>query len=356
MNRNTKFVLLVVLFATAVVGLSWSFIGSRKEAGQEEQAEKPIAAPSPVTRQNGQLIVTVNPDEQQRNGIRTASLEAISHRQELQTTAVVLPVQDLINLRNGYVSANAQLQKAKASLDVSQREYERLNALYKDERNASAKAVQAAQGVLQSDQATINAAEDAVFLEQNNIRQQWGETVARWLVAGSPEFERIVRQQDLLIQITLPPGTTQGKAPASASLQTVEGKLLQARLVSPFPRLDPRIQSPSLLYLTAKQPGLVPGLNLAVLLPSGPVLRGVMVPANAVVWWEGKAWAYVQMSVNQCSRREVPTQMPVNGGWFVPISKEANPTFRPGEKVVINGAQQLLSQEFSSQTQIGDTD
>jgi hypothetical protein len=355
MSRNMKFLVLMLLIAIAVVGLIWAFLGSRKEAGKEEQAEKPIATPSRVTTQNGLVVVTMNPDEQQTNGIRVASLEVTSRRQEFQATAVVLPVEDLINLRNGYVSAHAQLQRAKASLDVSQREYERLNGLYEDEQNASAKAVQAAQGAMQSDQVTLKAAEDAVFLDQNNIRQQWGDVIARWLVAGSPEFERIVRQQDLLVQIMLPPGK-QGPAPASASLQTAQGELLNARLVSPFPRLDPRIQSPSFLYVTAHHAGLIPGLNIAVPLPSGPVLQGLVVPADAVVWWEGKSWSYEQVSANQFSRREVPTQIPVKDGWFVPSTNEANPTFKPGDKVVVNGAQQLLSQEFHSQTQAGETD
>lgn len=356
MNRNWKFILLIVLIAIAVAGLTWTFLGSRKHAGEKEEAEKPIAAPSPVTSENGQTVVTMKRDEQQRNGIRTATLELISRRQEFQATAVVLSVQDLISLRNGYVSANAQLQKAKASLDVSQREYERLNALYRDERNASAKAVQTAQGILQSDQATLKAAEDAVFLDQNNIRQQWGDIVARWILAGAPEFERIIRQQELLVQITLPPGT-QGTAPASASLQTAHGKSLNARLVSPFPRLDPSIQSPSFLYVAASQPGLIPGLNLAVLLPSGPVLQGVTIAANAVVWWEGKAWAYVQLSPDQFSRREVPTQFSINEGWFAPVTTQGNPVFRPGEKLVIDGAQQVLSEEFRSQTQtVGERD
>ena len=355
MSRNTKFILLIVAIAIAIIGLTWAFLGSRKGAGKEEQAEKPIAAPSRVTAHNGLVIVTMTPEDQQRNGIETVSLQVISRRQEFQATAVVLPVQDLIILRNEYVTADAQLQRAKASLEVSQHEYERLNLLYQNERNASAKQVQAAQGTMQSDQATLGAAQDAVSLNQNAIRQQWGDVVAHWIIGGSSEFDRIVRQQDMLVQMTFPPGTN-GPAPASATLQTASVKLLTARLVSPFPRLDPRLQSPSFLYLTANQPGLVPGLNLAALLPSGSPVQGIVVPANAVIWWEGKPWAYVQLSGNQFSRREVPTQTPVEKGWFVPIASKPNPAFKPGDKVVIAGAQQLLSQEFSSQLQTGDTD
>jgi hypothetical protein len=273
MSRNARFLVLMVVIAAAIVGLVWAFLGSRSKTGEEEKGEKPIAALSRVTMQDGAVVVTMKPDEQQRSGFRTAALRLISRRQEFQATAVVLPIQDLINLRNGYVTANAQLEKAKAAFNVSQREYERLNNLYQNERNASAKAVQAAQGAMQSDQAAVNAAQDSVFLEQNNIRQLWGDALARSLLACSPEFDRVVRQQDLLVQITLPPGA-QGGAPATASLQTVQGKLLKAHLISLLPRLDPRIQSPSFLYVTAYQPGLIPGLNLAVMLPLRPDFAG----------------------------------------------------------------------------------
>lgn len=354
MTRSNKFLLLIVFAAIVLVGLFRAFLGARKEAGKEEEPQKTSSASTRVTAQGGFAIVTMKTDEQRRNGIRTSPLEAISRRQEFQATAVVLAVQDLINLRNEYVSANAQLQKAKASLQVSEREYDRLNRLYKDDRNASTKAVQAAEGAMQSDQVSVKAAEDAVFLQQNIVRQQWGDVIARWLIAGSPEFERLVRQQDVLLQITLPPGPL-SKPPASASLQTAEGKFLTARFVSPFPRLDPRIQSPSFLYVTAKGPELIPGLNLEILLPSGPAMPGVVIPANALVWWEGKAWVYLQLSLDQFSRREVVTQFPVSGGWFAPTVPRS--AFRPGDKLVIDGAQQVLSEEFRSETQtVGEKD
>ena len=350
MSPNKRSVLMVTLLAIVIVGVIWVFRGSRKEDAEEEQAEKRTAATSGVSIANGASVVAMKPDEQQLNGIRTAPLELILRRKEFQATGIVLPIQDLISLRSEYIAASTQLEKARASLDVSQRAYERLNTLYKDEHNASAKAVQAAQGVLQADQASVKAAEDTVFLDENNIRQQWGDVIARWLFRHSPVFDRIVRQQDVLVQITFPPGTI-GAVPASASLQLVQGKLLNARLVSPFPRLDSRIQSPSFLYVTPGQPGLIPGLNLTVLLSSGPLWRGVTVPANAVVWWEGKAWAYVQLSTTQFSRREVQTQFPVNEGWFAPITTHPKSAFKPGDKLVVNGAQQMLSEEFRSQTQ-----
>lgn len=341
-----------VLVVTAVVAIFvWVALAGRKEAGIEADREKPIKTPPRVATKNGEIVITMDTAAQAINGIQVVPLVMTARKQEVRATAVLLPMQDLITLRTNIVSAKAQVEKAKAALDVSRRDYERLNSLYQDERNASAKSVQAAEGTMRSDQAALRAAEDALSLNENSVRQQWGDVIAGWLIAGSAPFERLVRQQDLLIQATLPPGT-QATAPSSASLQTSDGKLLTARLVSSLPRLDPRLQSPSFLYTTTNTAGLIPGMNLVMLLPSGPLVQGVQIPRDAVVWWEGRAWAYAQVAPDQFARHEVPMQVPADAGWFVAFDRGWGP-FKPGEKIVVRGGQQLLSEESRAQIQVG---
>ena len=352
MNTSLKRVLWIVALAAGVAIFVWVAIAGRNEAGAEAEREKPIKAPSRVSTQNGEVVVKMGTAEQRNNGIQVGSLKSAARKQELRATAVILPMQDLTALRNNYVSSKAQVNKAKAALDVSRRDYERLSSLYRDERNASAKSVQAAEGTMLTDQTSLQAAQDALFLTENGIRQQWGDVIARWLFSGSPAFDRLVRQQDLLIQATLPPGT-KAAVPSSALLQTSEGKLLAARLVSPLPRLDPRLQAPSYLYTTPNRAGLIPGMNLVMLLPSGPLVQGIQMPTDAIVWWEGRAWTYVQVARDQFARREVPTNAPTNEGWFVAMNPQTQTAFKPGDKVVIRGGQQLLSEEFRAQVQVG---
>lgn len=98
--------------------------------------------------------------------------------------------------------------------------------------------------------------------------------------------------------------------------------------------------------MTPATPDLVPGMTLVVLLSTGPLARGVVVPSNAIVWWQGKAWSYVQIAPNRFARREVPTETPVSNGFFAAAG------FAPGEKVIVRGGQQLLSEEFRSQIQV----
>ncbi|MBI1929785.1 hypothetical protein HYR99_36740 [Candidatus Poribacteria bacterium] len=101
----------------------------------------------------------------------------------------------------------------------------------------------------------------------------------------------------------------------------------------------------SFFYHTPQTPGLLPGMNVLAYLPAGPPVEGVIVPASATVWWQGKAWAYMQKEPERFVRREVSTEAPVKDGWFV--AKD----FSAGARLVVSGAQLLLSEEFHSQIQ-----
>lgn len=349
MSKKSKSALVIVAVVVIVITLVWAFLASQKERTTEARRERPIEARSHLAVQNGEVIVKMAPADQQQNGIAIAPLTPVSRRRELQATAVVLSTQELNDLRSRYVSAKAQLQKAQAGVEVSREEFQRLQGLYLHERNASVKAVQAAEGTMRADEAVTKAAQDAVFLTESDVRQRWGATIATWLLDGSPEFDRLARQQDLLIQAT-PQSVTGIAAPPIASITTAQGKIVSARLVSRLPRLDPRFQAPSFLYVTPSNPNLIPGMSLIVLLPSGTPVHGVVLPRDAIVWWNGRAWAYMQTVSNQFVRREVSTEMPIPNGWFTAKG------FSPGEKVVVTGAQQLLSEEFRSRLQGGGED
>ena len=102
----------------------------------------------------------------------------------------------------------------------------------------------------------------------------------------------------------------------------------------------------SLFYrVSAQTTGLLVGMNLLAYLAVGPTIRGVIVPTSAVVWWQGKAWVYLQRGQDRFARREVPAESPLQDGWFVVNG------FSGGDHVVVKGAQLLLSEEFRGQIQ-----
>jgi hypothetical protein len=352
--------------------MHWNSGFPRNDPRKEEPARKATSA----SVQNGETIVTLDKAAQTKSDIIVASLKAIAHRQELRAYGRVLELQGLVNLRknlidarknlvdlrNAYAEANAQVEKAKVNLDVSKNEYERLKALYEDNRNISEKALQAQEGKWRSDEDKaraaqeasdsaekgVKAAEDLLEVLKDSVRQQWGNVLANWLFEAPPAFRRLIQQEDLLVQITLPSGERIEPIPETVAIEAAPGLSALAKLISPAPRTDPLLQGISYFYLAPAQPtGLLPGMNVIAYMPVGSEVKGVLVPASAVVWWQGKAWAYERKDGGQFARREVPTEDSIAGGYFV------SKGFKPGDQIVVRGAQLLLSEEFLPKTPAG---
>jgi hypothetical protein len=281
--------------------------------------------------------------------VRTATLERVNGRAETQVVAVVLSPQDLLDLRTAYIAAAVQVEKARASLNASSLEYQRLSQLNQEDKNASDKAVQAAEATFRSDQATLHNAEQALELARMPAVQRWGPVVSRWITSDTPSLHDVLEARRVLLQVTLPSNT-----PAAQQLLIQAGQhTTNALLLSPIPRVDPRFQTPSYLYTARAEKELVPGMNLVAFAPGGSQQKGVFLPQEAVLRWQGKSWVYIETDPGSFMRKEVLLNTPLRNGWFIRSELSL------GDHVVTTGAQQVLSQEFRSQTQVvggGDTD
>jgi hypothetical protein len=349
MNTLLIRLLLLVITVGLAAGLILAFLQEHKDAAAEVERDKPIKAPMRVEVVKGQNVVTLDAAARAGSGIVVSTLDATSHRPQIPAHGIVLELQELTDLRNALETAKAQLNKANAGRDVAQSDYERVKKLYAGNQNVSEKTVQAAQGALVGEEGNVQIAQAAINAIQATALQHWGGVVAGWITDGKEHFERLRLEKDLLIQVTLSPDLAATTAPATGSVQTSDGRLIDATLVSAAPRTDPKIQGPSFLYfVTAQATNLLPGMNVTALLPVGEALQGVIVPTSAVVWFQGKAWAYVQIMPDRFARREVTMEQPTLVGWF------QRKRFSAGEALVIRGPQVLLSEEFRAQISIGE--
>lgn len=329
--------------------LVWVFIEGRKEHLIGQERERPVMAPSRVQIQDGESIIHIDKDTQIKSGIVLGTPTLISYQEEIKAYGTVLQLQEFFDLRNRYAEAKAHLRKIRASLTATCKEYERLKALNEDNKNASDKAVQAAETAWRSDEAEAHVARETIRILKAKARHQWGDALTRWLLSGYSLLNRLIQRQEVLIQITLPADAHISSPPEAARVQTADAASVTAILVSPSPSTDPRIQGVSFFYVApAITTAILPGMNVLAYLPVGPQVQGVVVPSSAVVWWEGKAWIYVQKAPEHFARRDIPTENPLENGWFLMRG------FTPEDQIVVNGAQLLLSEEFRAQIQVGE--
>lgn len=337
------FIVCLVVLAIAG-GLVWAFrLGRARQAAAAER-EATVEAPSRVGTDAGKTVLTFDEQAQRSNGIAVTSLAASKRNAEAQATGTVMQLQPLLDLKTSYNAAQMDIAKARAAAQASQAEYTRVMQLNRDTENISQKAVETARAASDSDAAVLQNAQQSMTVLKDSMQLHWGGAVARWLQEGSPQLSALVAQRIYLLQVTAIGGGS-STPPPYAVVQFPDGAHGTAHLISTLPQLDPRLQSPSFLYVVNAHAGLIPEINLSVLLPSGPMRSGVVVPYGAVVWWQGKAWCYVEERLNKFTREEVSTANPTPTGWFVSEGIAAD------ARVATKGAQTLLSEEFRAQIQ-----
>lgn len=344
MKSAVRILLVILAVGIVAAGLIWGFRSGRGEQVAEAQRESPVEAPSRVTADDGHAVLAFDEEAQRSNEIRTTVLGATQQQLQGQATGVVVQLQPLLDLKASYNTPRTDLLRTRAAARASAAEYARLRELNGDGKNASDKSVEAARASAESDAALVENARSTITILNGSALLRWGPVVSGWMERNSPEFDALLMQKRFLLQVTSTT-TAPFAAPKQATVQLTDGTRAVATLVSVVPQLDPRLQTPSLLYIIPAHPGLVPGINLSVFLPGGAPRNGVVTPTSAVVWSQGDAWCYDEDSPGKFTRIAVDTANPVAGGWFVQRGIQA------GARVVTGGAQTLLSEEFRSQIQ-----
>jgi len=270
-----------------------------------------------------------------------------------------------IGLTNQLATARSEFSASTASVAAARSAYKRVRILNADNKNVSDRVVEDARTRLEAEEARLKAATDTVRLLENSLQsegptgnrpltvERGGEVVeimaqpGESIEPGSPIL-RIARLDRLLARVDVPPGQ---HVPASATAARIyavgyETTPIAAERVALAATVDPKSQGESFLFrLTGTLFGLRPGLAVTARINvPGAKKQGIVIPRGAIVRVAGRSYAYVQTNTNEFVRKEVPLDNPFGDGYFT------TPNFSAGDRVVIEGAQILLSEEFKSQT------
>ena len=183
------------------------------------------------------------------------------------------------------------------------------------------------------------------------------QLVTAWggVIAGRSDLADFVQSlsklDTVLVRLDLPSGEALRETPGDARL-IVPGQTqpVQAGYVDRAPSADPQSQGDGFLFIaTNHSTRLAPGLSLTgfISLAAEP-LQGLIVPDNAVVRLEERTWVYTRIGSTNFARCEITADNPVAAGLFVTNG------VAPGDRVVVTGAQTLLSEERKNEIKAGD--
>lgn len=351
-QRRRLWQIAIIMAAVLLIGgvLVWRFIAGQQEVALEKAREAPVAALLRLERaSDGGTIVVVDTAARQRNGIIVAAATAAGSTDSAPAYASVIDVAQLADLSAANANARTQVAAAAAKTAASRAAFQRATSLYKDEQIGSLAAAQAAEAVYRADAAASDAAANAVRVQAAIALQTWGPVLGRALVTGGPLVTRLLSRQSALVSVTLP--ATIVRAPAMVTAAVSDGGEVPLRLLSVATRADPRVQGASYYYLGLAAPGLVPGINLSVAAPAtatGP--RGAAVPADAIVLAGGRSWVYAEVSPGRFTRRPVEPDRSTGAA----SGGQRAPELPSGARIVVRGAQALLSEEFRGAVKVGE--
>lgn len=350
--KRAQAVLIASIAAVAVAGLLiWGFLAGRSDAAADAESDQPVTPAVQVTQNPlGPPTLTVSPQLQRQAGIEVRAAGPAAYQDRIEAYGSVLELRALAGVANTLASANAQRAIAQARIAASRAALQRARYLFKDDRNFSRAQLQTAEAAFQSDEASLRSAQVQAQSAAAEAAQAWGPVLGKSLASNSPLTRSLLQGRQVLIQATLPLGTSLDGPPATATIESPGGKAVPAQLVSAAVSTDPRIQGASYFFTASAASGLLPGMNVIALLDAGEPAPGIAIPASAVVWLQGNPWVYLRIGQNAFTRREISTGQPQPDGGYV-LAPHSLP---PGSPLVIAGAQMLLSQEFSAEIDVSD--
>jgi hypothetical protein len=302
----------------------------RAAAEPEPQAEAPADESFLEHDANGVTLVKLDADTQTRIGLKVAALQTTQAPAEASGFGRVLDPTPLAAL----VADGASAQ---ASLTASTKEYERVKTLYSQDRNASARALETAEAAKSRDQIALESVRSRLLLG-------WGQEIAAR--ADLPAFvNSLAARQIALVRVDLPAGEIPQTPPTGGriALLTAPANMIEIEVVGPAPTADPQLQTVGFFCL-ARGPGPAPGTAVTAWLAlPGQIRTGVIVPCDALLRHEGETFVYLQTGDDTFQRQAVVLDRPTGDGWFV------DQGLQPQQKVVVVGAQELLSEELKGQ-------
>jgi len=301
-------------------------------AAEAPAGEQAAAPPGRVKRNaDGDVILTLDAATRKVMGLQTAVLAPTRVNPELKAYGRVLDATPLASLV-------AESVTAQAARDTSEAELKRLQTLAA-QGNASQRALETAEAAVVRDRALVASV-------RQRLVASWGSAIAErkdlaeWV-------NSIVSLAAVVVELDVPPGPAVSTAPNAARVIPVgqEAKPIEVQVLGPAPLVDPQTQGRGfILLMNPNTASLAPGAAVAgyLTLPGEPE-SGALLPRDAIVRFNGSDWVYQQKAEDTFQRVAVVLDRPLAEGWFLRAG------LKPQDKVVVTGAQEMLSEELKSQ-------
>jgi hypothetical protein len=322
------------IFIGIIVGLFAGGVGvwlllhkSEHESEEEKEAVKPESYVRHTT--NGESFLQLDEKARQNAGLKIAVLVEAELAPEIKAFGRVLDPSPL-------TASLMEMATTQAALEASGKEAERLKVLFAQGQNASARALETAEAIVKRDRIAMEGV-------QLRLLTTWGKPIVE-----HPNLDVFIRslaaQENSLVRVDVSASVKMERPPIAARLALLSAPdaPVAAEFLGGAVSTDPQTLGRGFLFLVKGQAlGVGVPVNAWLSFPGKPE-KGVILPREAIVRHEGEAFVYEQTGPDTFARKAVELHHPLTAGWFTDELKA-------GAKVVVSGAQQLLSEELKGE-------
>ena len=304
----------------SIAGVLWGSFQLRERFGSGEHEDHEEAAKAEGENDKAESEgLHLDEEARKRIGLSTVELKEVKWQPQARAYGEVLSTLSLQDLEGEITIAESVVATSKRALDRARTLKTAGDLPEKD---------------FDSAEAQNRESELKLLSLKRRLAAEWGE-------AGKAPMASTT----VLMRVEMPVSGPPANLTRVAGLM-VAGNELRADKAALFsaPTQDAKTQMPAWIVRVegvAKAPAVGAAVT-AMLSSEGEPETGVLIPADAVLHFNGLAWVFVEEKHGEYERRAVTLDRPLADGWFVKGGLEA------GDHVVTTGAVNLLAAENKS--------
>jgi len=347
---KNKSLLIIVIQSILIITLIWIImLLGRDEFLESDDSDSDKTIVNYTIIKDGLTYISLPAVVEKNSGIKLQKISISTQQQSMPSYGITVNLSPLVKDQNDFTNLKYQKIKLLTKLEEETEHISKLIILNKDNKNI-------ADSVVHEKNIEISDLKNDIAIVNNNIKNllfnidyKWGNTFKELIVDSKNHYlEKLLHNEYRLIKITIPINQTLDVIPKEikVSPSNQPRKTYKATLISMAPDTDQSIQGKSFYYFVAEK-NLEIGLKLKAFIVSSKIESNesfLFVPKESVVWSSGKSWVFIKNDAGNFLRRPLPKLLEIDGGWVI---KEG--IIRENDKIVIDGAQLLLSEEFKYQ-------
>jgi hypothetical protein len=285
-----------------------------------------------------------------KNNSGIISKEIVKSNKEMTFSnyGIVQATDTLIDLKNIQDQLLSDLSTLENQFKTENKKLNAFVTLNEDNKNISDQALSDQQILV----ANISGSIDNINILLKNLKQkvlsQWGDKFYKLIKNEKPikNLQSLLDGKSRLVKITLPSSDGEQVIPKKILFNPINGsKEIEGYFVSKAPTVDHSLLGQTFYYLINSSDIRIGSKLIGFYQNTNDKKISLFeLPHNSIIWSSGLPWVYVEKESAVYIKKPVVLKNEIKGGWLA-----SSDNISDNDKVVIKGAQLLLSEEYKYQ-------